>query len=171
MKKTIVIALAALFTLTASAQNNQRRTRQGGQIDVTEIFTRQADAMASSMKLEGDNKGKFTKLYVEYLQARRALSEPQEAAVNYNKIDDAEATALIEKHFDRQEKQLALDKEYLSKFQDFLTPAQTVRVFTQRNNRMPNFGGNRPMGRGGQAGGRGSNGGDRGRQGGDSTDF
>jgi len=66
------------------------------------------------------------------------------------KITDAQATELIQKQFAAQEAQLTVDKSYLPKFLEILTPAQAAQIYIQR---------------GGQRGGMGQQGG-QGRPGG-----
>ena len=67
------------------------------------------------------------------------------------KLTDEQAAELIQKQFASQEAQLKVDKDYLPKFLEILTPVQAAQVYIQRM---------------GQRGGMGQNGGFQGRPGG-----
>ena len=68
--------------------------------------------------------------------------------MNLNKITDEEANALIQKSFNKQEAQLKVDKDYLPRFLEIITPAQAARIYVrgtgmgrqQSNGQMPRGG-------------------------------
>lgn len=166
---TLALLLCAL-TATAQESSDQRRERENN-IDITEIYNRQATQLAKQMKLDSDTKELFTILYLDYQNARHNAANPTggdsegtEQQADLKEITDDEALELIEKNFDRQEKQLAVDKEYLPKFLEIITPAQAARMFLQQGMR-PTSGNQRggrdggPDGMGGGPGGMGGPGG------------
>ncbi len=139
-QKIFTIAMVAMFfTTSAMAQDAQQRRERQQNFDITEVYNRQATRLVKSMKLGDDVKDKFTVLYLDYQNARHNAVNPkggdqegQEQRVDFKTLTDEEATELIQKNFDRQEKQLAVDKEYLPKFLEILTPVQTAQVYLQR---------------------------------------
>lgn len=155
---TLLLAFCAL-TAAAQESSDQRRERENN-VDITEIYNRQATQLAKQMKLSGDTKDLFTILYLDYQNARHNAANPEggdsegtEQQADLKEITDDEALEMIEANFDRQEKQLAVDREYLPKFLEIITPAQAARLFLQQGMR-PTSGNQRGQG-GGPDGGMG----------------
>ncbi|MCH5174256.1 MAG: hypothetical protein J1F40_00035 [Prevotellaceae bacterium] len=139
MKKFIfALMVFGCTALLAVAQNNGGQRRQ--RIDQAEMNNRMAERLASQMKLDKEKTELFKLLFLDYQTARQNAANPKgedESAnerVNLDKIDDAKATELIDKQFAVQEAQLAVDREYLPKFLEILTPAQTARIYLRRGN-------------------------------------
>ncbi len=157
--------LAVCTAASAVAQNdNDRRRERRSDMDLAEIYNRQAARLVKQMKLKDEQKDMFTVLYLDYQNARHNAVNPtggdqegNEMRVDLDNISDDDALELIQKNFTRQEKQLEVDKAYLPKFLEILTPAQAARVFINRPGRPGGQGGNRPEG--GRGGGRGGFGG------------
>lgn len=154
MKKFIfALIVFGCTALVAVAQNNGGQRRQ--RIDQAEMNNRMAERLASQMKLDKEKTELFKLLFLDYQTARQNAANPRgedESAnerVNLDKIDDAKATELIEKQFAAQEAQLAVDREYLPKFLEILTPAQAARIYLRRGNQQ------RGQMQGGQGGPRG----------------
>ena len=159
----LVVAVIATANVFAQTDNDRRRERRND-MDLAEIYNRQAARLVRQMKLKDDKKDLFTVLYLDYQNARHNAVNPtggdqegNEMRVDLDNISDDDALELIQKNFDRQEKQLAVDKEYLPKFLEVLTPAQATRVFINRPGRPEGAQGAR--GQGGRGGGRGGFGG------------
>ena len=159
----LVVAVIATANVFAQNDNDRRRERRND-MDLAEIYNRQAARLVRQMKLKDDKKDLFTVLYLDYQNARHNAVNPtggdqegNEMRVDLDNISDDDALELIQKNFDRQEKQLAVDKEYLPKFLEVLTPAQATRVFINRPGRPEGAQGAR--GQGGRGGGRGGFGG------------
>ena len=154
MKKFIfALIVFGCTALVAVAQNNGGQRRQ--RIDQAEMNNRMAERLASQMKLDKEKTELFKLLFLDYQTARQNAANPRgedESAnerVNLDKIDDAKATELIEKQFAAQEAQLVVDREYLPKFLEILTPAQAARIYLRRGNQQ------RGQMQGGQGGPRG----------------
>ena len=151
MKRIIVSAFALLLiTVAAVAQDNNGRQRQ--RMHAQEMYGSMADRLAKQMKLEDDKADAFKVLYVDYQTTRSNAANPKgedekDEKVNLNKITDEEATVLINRQFAAQEAQLKVDKEYLPRFLEIITPAQAARVYVRRAGGM---GGNEQGMRGGQ---------------------
>ncbi|MBR6037032.1 MAG: hypothetical protein IKP41_08790 [Bacteroidaceae bacterium] len=150
MKKFLITALAlVLVSAVAMAQNNRNRQRT----NPAEMYTNMAENLAKQLKLKKEKAETFKLLYVDYQNARRAA---QGAAGDYTaelpdvkKMTDEEANQLIQEQFDSQAKLLAVDKEFLPKFQEILTPVETAQVFVTRLSMQSMMGGNMMRGMGG----------------------
>lgn len=136
MKKNILLAtVLALVSVVAMAQNPNGGQRQ--RFDPTEMYNRMAERLAKQMKLDNEKAESFKVLYLDYQMARQNAEKPKgedakQSAPDFKKMTDAEATALIEKQFAAQEAQLAVDKSYLPKFLELLTPVQVAQVYVRR---------------------------------------
>lgn len=144
---------SALLAFGQENNNWQKNRERQQNMDITEVYNRMATRLAKQMKLKDDDKDKFTVLYLDYQNARHNAVNPKggdqetnEANTDLKKLTDEQAKELIEKNFARQEKQLAVDREYLSKFLEFLTPSQAVYIFVRTNPGRQNGSGRMPMG-------------------------
>ncbi len=155
MKRFMLSALTlVLVSVAAMAQNGNGGQRM--RFDPTEMYNRQAERLVKQMKLDDDKAEVFKVLYLDYQTERRNAANPkgenaEDERVDMKKLTDEQAAELIQKQFASQEAQLKVDKDYLPKFLEILTPVQAAQVYIQR---------------GGQRGGMGQNGGFQGRPGG-----
>ena len=143
MKRTMLLFAVLATCLVASAQENEGRRERHERMDMAEVFNRQATRLAKELKLEKDAQHTFTSLYLDYQNTRFNVVNPKggdqevkEQNTDITKLTDEEAKELVEKNFDRQEKQLAVDREYYKKFCEILTPSQAARVFLNRGRGM-----------------------------------
>ncbi|MCQ2095557.1 MAG: hypothetical protein MJY59_02285 [Bacteroidaceae bacterium] len=131
---------------------------------MTEVYNKEAESLIKDMKLKKDKKDMFKVLYLDYQNARFNAVNPnggdqevKEAVVDLKSITDENADSLIQNSFKRQERELAVAKEYYKKFLDILTPAQAAYVFLSPSadamtpgrmmgGMMGGFGGGMPMG-------------------------
>ena len=163
-ERFLMFSLLALLTAASvSAQeDNERRRERRNDMSIAEVYNRQAARLVKSMKLDDDKKDIFTALYLDYQNTRHNVVNPrggdkegEEQRLDLDNITDEQATEMIENNFLRQEKQLEVDKEYLPKFLEILTPAQAAHIFL-RPGRRPD--GRGPGGPGGPRGPRGRGG-------------
>lgn len=143
--KSLILSLS--LVVAASAAYAQRGgddgpRRQSNGESLTEVYTAQASRLAKQMDLKKDKKEMFTVLFLDYQNARHNAVNPkggdqesEEARVNFDNLTDEEATELIQKNFDRQARQIEVDKEYLPRFLEILTPAQAARVYLSQGGR------------------------------------
>lgn len=150
-KRFVMTALAlALVAVTMVAQNNRQR------MSVGEMYVQRAEQLAKQLKLKKEDGEAFKLLYVDYLNARRNATNPngeEDAKVDVKSMTDEEATEMIQKQFAGQEKQLAVDKEFLPKFLEIITPVQAAQVFVPRLGMQNANLGNMMRGMGGRMGG------------------
>ncbi len=137
MKKIIITAFAFLLLSAAAMAQDGQGGRQRQKFNPTEMYEKMAERLAKQMKLDDDKTESFKVLYLDYQTARRNAIDPKgensedDEKVNLNKITDEDATKLIQKSFDKQEAQLKVDKDYLPRFLEILTPAQAARVYVK----------------------------------------
>lgn len=140
MKKSILlfVLISGLCSMNAYSQNNDftETVERQGRMDMAEVYNKKAESLIKSMKLDKDKRDMFKALYMDYQNARFNAVNPnggdqevKENIVDLKSITDENADSLIQKSFARQEKQLAVDKEYYKKFLDILTPSQAAYVF------------------------------------------
>ena len=140
MKKLLTLAFISLMAMSATAQNFQGRMERQSRQDRVDAINKQATALAKDLKLKKENKDMFIALFLEWQGARFNAINPeggdQEAAeasatIDYSEMTDEEAKDIVAKNFERQEKQLAVDKEFYNKFLDMLTPVQAAQVMLE----------------------------------------
>lgn len=132
IRKILFSAFLAMFAMTTVfAQNNRRR------VDPTEVHNRMAERLVKQMKLDDEKEETFKVLYLDYQTARTNAANPKgenEEEVDLKKITDEQAMELIQKQLAAQEAQLKVDREYLPKFLEIITPAQAAHIFVGRTN-------------------------------------
>ena len=174
--KMMIAAWVMLFATTSvmNAQDNNNGNRQRQRVNTTEMYTRMADRLAQQLKLDGDKANSFKVLYLDYQTARQNAANPKGESADNERVDfknmtDEQAKELVQKRFQTEEAQLAVDKEYYTKVLDILTPVQAAQIFVQRGGFRAgmggmqgggNRGGGRPGGNGGFGGFGGNGGGD-----------
>lgn len=177
MKKNILIAILAFMsmsTVVMAQNNNGRGSRQ--RIDPTEMYARMGERLVKQMKLDDEKAEVFKVLYLDYQMARRNAANPKgeneaQERVDFNKLTDEKATELIQKSIATQEAQTKVDKDYLPKFLEILTPTQAAQIYLQRQGGMNRQGGEGRMGNGRIGGFGGPGGGFGGGFGGPGNDF
>lgn len=143
MKK--VISSMALMLLVASgqaamAQRNDRGARAEQRVE------RQAESLAKSMDLDGEQKTTFVSLYKEYQDTLRAVRRDafQPKRDKDEKLSEEEAEQRILSSFEREAKVNALKQEYYKKFRAHFKASQLLRVFVHEfpapQRRMPSGG-------------------------------
>lgn len=151
MKRTFLVLFAAL-TLGSTLTVQARDKKTDG--DSKERLTKQATRMASELKLDDKTQAWFIPLYAEYQDTLRSLRRPVEMRAQSKKgkackqgqapdvkgetpqaklgrlqFTDAEALQRIEENFSRTEREVALKRVYMARFQEKLTPQQLFVIF------------------------------------------
>lgn len=183
MKKIMMMALVAMITLSATAQN--RPSREEMQARRAEQIEKQADRLSKDFDLKGDAKTNFVATYKAYqdelastmMQGRqRQTGRERGEQADSKKLTSEQAQKQLEEYFSRQEEQIAqqqkrleIEKKYCTELSKTLTPQQLVKIFGQRQGqqqqrqggiqRQGGFGGPQGGGRGGFGGGQGGFGG------------
>lgn len=132
MKKVIfsmALLLLAASGQAAMAQRNDRGARAEQRVE------RQAESLAKSMDLDGEQKTTFVSLYKEYQDTLRAVR--RDALPNNDKDDkklsEEEAEQRILSSFEREAKVNALKQEYYKKFRAHFKASQLLRVFMRES--------------------------------------
>lgn len=143
MKK--VIFSMALMLLVASGQVAMaQRADRGARAE--QRVERQAESLAKSMDLDGEQKTTFVSLYKEYQDTLRAVRRDafQPKRDKDEKLSEEEAEQRILASFEREAKVNALKQEYYKKFRAHFKASQLVRVFVHEfpapQRRMPSGG-------------------------------
>ena len=163
----LLVLLTVVATANVFAQdNNERRRERRNDMNIAEVYNRQASRLVKQLKLDKEKEDLFTALYLDYQNTRHNVVNPNggdregtEMNTDLSKLSDEKAMEMIQNNFLRQEKQLEVDKEYLPKFLEILTPAQAAQVFIRQGGRPGGGRGGRPGGFGGPGGGFGGPGG------------
>lgn len=143
MKKVIfsmALLLLAVSGQAAMAQRNDRGARAEQRVE------RQAESLAKSMDLDGEQKTTFVSLYKEYQDTLRAVRRDafQPKRDKDEKLSEEEAEQRILASFEREAKVNALKQEYYKKFRAHFKASQLVRVFVHEfpapQRRMPSGG-------------------------------
>jgi len=143
MKKVIfsmALLLLAASGQAAMAQRNDRGARAEQRVE------RQAESLAKSMDLDGEQKTTFVSLYKEYQDTLRAVRRNafQPKRDKDEKLSEEEAEQRILASFEREAKVNALKQEYYKKFRAHFKASQLVRVFVHEfpapQRRMPSGG-------------------------------
>ena len=178
MKKIMsVVALLAMISLGANAQQNQRPSREEIQSRQAEMLEKRADKMATDFGLKGDVKDEFKATYKEFQKelwaTQRGLNRQGQQFNNERdkaekkELTEEEAIQQLAEYFGQQEEQIAaqqkrfeIEKKYYAKLQNILKPQYLVKVFKQRreqgqpgDHRGGQARGGRPGGFGGPQGG------------------
>lgn len=175
MKNRILLLMAVLLMASTSVwaqdEMSQRRERMSN-INIAEVYNRQAQRWVKQLKLKKDKEDLFTVLFLDWQNARHNAVNPNGGdaennaqMTDFEKVSDEDAMKAIQDNFVRQEKQVAVDREYLPKFLEMLTPQQAAQLFLNQQARRATGNGGFPMGGmrgGGGFGGGGFGGGGRG---------
>lgn len=143
MKK--VIFSMALLLLAASGQAAMAQRNDRGAWAEQRV-ERQAESLAKSMDLDGEQKATFVSLYKEYQDTLRAVRRDafQPKRDKDEKLSEEEAEQRILASFEREAKVNALKQEYYKKFRAHFKASQLVRVFVHEfpapQRRMPSGG-------------------------------
>ena len=92
-----------------------------------------SDIMAKNMTLTSEQAAKFWPLFAEYQKQQNVVMDDQMRGIQkfiegFDSLDDAGALALINGHFERDEKMNALRRKWLGEFQKVLGTKLAVRA-------------------------------------------
>ena len=99
----------------------------------SDLQNSRADVMAKNLQLSSTQAAKFWPMFELYQKDQNAIMDDQLKNVqwfieNFEKADDAAALRLINAHFDRDEKMVALRKKWLGEFQTVVGAKLAVRM-------------------------------------------
>jgi len=98
-----------------------------------DLQSKRADVIAKNVTLTAEQAVAFWPLFNQYQQEQNAIMDEQMKAMQryvdfYQTLDDAEAMALLNAHFDRDQRMNALRQRWLGEFLKVLPPRLVVRV-------------------------------------------
>ena len=131
IKKIVLGALISSVTLMALPNNELQLVALSKAIEKKAV-------VLSNMKLQGEAKENFGKLYDEYqgklLKMRHnELQLINNYAANYNHMTNETADKVIIRWMNVEEEEIALKKEYILKFRKILPSADVIRYFQIEN--------------------------------------
>lgn len=143
MRNTVALMFATcLIVVSAVAWTvaEQSKPAQGGP-SVDEVLKsvradlqgERADIIAKNVTLNAAQAAKFWPMFESYQKEQNVIIDEQLKGIqrfveNYQNLDDAAALALMNAHFDRDDKMNALRKRWLGEFQSIVGTKIAVRV-------------------------------------------
>jgi len=138
MNKLIFSLCICLIAIGAQAQNKKKSKEEKALEKAQEVYKQQADSWAQMFELDEETTAKFTELYMEWQNNRGNVlnkdgyEQKPGADINFKKISVEEAERLIKEDFERQQKQAETDRDYYSKFQQYLSPGRAAQLIIQQ---------------------------------------
>ena len=123
MKRYIILLFFCVFTLGGSAAFAQDRSENVEAAKVAYI--------TDKIELTPEQAQKFWPVYNEYESKRRELMRNYRGGYrrNLDEVSEQEAKERIEEMFDTKEKELALEKEYVAKYQRIISTKQVIQLY------------------------------------------
>ena len=142
MRKPLAFAFATcLISLSAVAWTIAEQSKPAQTPSVDEVLKslrsdlqgERADIIAKNITLTAAQAAKFWPMFESYQKEQNMIIDEQLRGIqrfveNYEKLDDAAALALINTHFDRDDKMNALRRRWLGEFQSLVGTKIAVRV-------------------------------------------
>jgi ADP-dependent phosphofructokinase/glucokinase len=122
MKKHIILffAMLACMSLSYAQQGSERREERIKAFRVA-IFT-------EKLNLTSEEAQTFWPVYNEFIDRRDALMEQFKPAKRIDDMSDSELEAQIARHFERQQKELDLEREMVAKLRKTMPLRKVARV-------------------------------------------
>lgn len=128
MKKIIFILVLALFTGAAASAQNKGMSPEKAE----KVFNAKAKMMQTRLQLTTDQIAKFAPVYKSYQDAVRALKRPGHMKRG-TEMTSAQAKEEVMSHLDYKISILELQKSYIPRFADVLTPRQLTKFLRVEN--------------------------------------
>jgi Spy/CpxP family protein refolding chaperone len=99
----------------------------------SDLQSQRADVMAKNLTLDASQAAKFWPLYEAYQKEQNAIMDAQLKDIqryieSFDKLDDAGALALINKHLSRDSQMVALRQKWLGQFKTAIGAKQAARA-------------------------------------------
>ena len=123
MKHYLILLLFCVIGLGSSSALAQDRNEN---VEAAKIAY-----ITDKVELTADQAQRFWPLYNEYEAKRRDLMRNYRSGYrrNLDEMSEQEAKARIEEMFDTKEKELALEKEYASRYQRIISTKQLIMLY------------------------------------------
>jgi Spy/CpxP family protein refolding chaperone len=123
MKQYFKILFFSIIFLTGSVAFAQDRSEN--------IEAAKVAYLTDKLELSPDQAQKFWPVYNEYENKRRELMRNYRGGYkrNLEEMSEQEAKARIDEMFETKEKELALEKEYVTKYQRVLSQKQIIHLY------------------------------------------
>ena len=141
-KSFALLALFTLIVLALGAISAQQVVRTSAPaIPVEEVLkavrgdlqASRTDIIAKNVSLTSEQAAKFWPMFEKYQQEQNAIMDAQMKGIkqyidHFEGLDDADALGLINAHFDRDSRMVALRQRWLPEFQKVLPTKTVVRM-------------------------------------------
>lgn len=121
-KIIFTIVLAVLFCSITIAQPREKRDRE------ERIESMRIAFITDRLELSPTESQQFWPLYNELQDKKRALKDKADRPDSIENITDAEADKLILEKFDRDQKELDLDKAYYIKIKEVISSKRLIKL-------------------------------------------
>ena len=123
MNRILSSLIVLMMTTMLNAQPGARREMMQERIEAQRIAF-----ITQKLQLTPDEAAKFWPLYNEFKDRQHELRRNAEPERNIMGITDAEAVKIIEQHFDVEEGNLRLKREYYDKLKNAIPPRKIARL-------------------------------------------
>ena len=136
-----LIVLVSLIGVPALARAEEPQPAAGAPQSVDDVVkavrsdlqSKRAEVIAKNLTLTAEQAVAFWPLFNQYQQEQNAIMDEQMKAMQryvdfYQTLDDAEAVALLNAHFDRDARMNELRRRWFGQFLSVLPPRLAVRV-------------------------------------------
>ncbi|MFD2515040.1 Spy/CpxP family protein refolding chaperone [Pontibacter locisalis] len=123
MKRFIILLFFCLITLGSSVVVAQDRSEN---VEAAKIAY-----ITDKIELSPDQAQKFWPIYNEYETKRRELMRNYRGGYrrDLEEVSEQEANARLNEMFETKERELALEKEYVAKYQKVLSAKQVIKLY------------------------------------------
>lgn len=126
--KRLLLAMTCLATLTVTAQASPLKQDTISVINLNSAQT-QAQRIADKLMLDDKTTAKFIPIYEDYRKELKEIGKKNGNNKQPEQMTDAQINEQIKANFERQQKQLDIQKKYYKKFSTILTPKQVYELF------------------------------------------
>ncbi len=128
--KTAINTLLLLFAFSVGVAHAQRQ-QPNRQEEIAKIEQAKIAYLTQQLNLKTEQAEMFWPIYNEFSEKRRALHKERRQVKNIytENLSDEDALKIIDQMIAVQEKEVALHKEYKTKFLSVISPQQLVELF------------------------------------------
>src|SRR5262245_46006509 len=143
MRQTLAFIIGSYLTVSGVAWNAAQQTRPVSAVSTSidevlvavrsDLQGERSDIIAKNITLTSEQAARFWPVFEAYQKEQNEIMDDQLKGIqrfieNFDALDDAGALALINAHFDRDARMVALRQKWLGEFQKVLPTKTAVRV-------------------------------------------
>ncbi len=123
MKKIFILIMISFTSLALYSQGQGMDER---------LRARKAEYINEKLELTGEKKDQFWKIYTGFEQKKRDIRidmTQNRLGLRKSTITDKEASKIIETELELKQAMVDLEKEYVDRYRDVLTPVQIITLY------------------------------------------